>query len=126
MTLTDCTFTKNYSIEDGGAVYNRHSALNINNCILPDNYSDGRAGAIYGYSNSLTIINSVFDHNRALDSGAIYLHVESTLKILKNMGHGGAMFEDPLVTALIVEFFDKHLKAEEKEKAGKKQNDKEK
>lgn len=36
--------------------------------------------------------------------------VDSTLKILKDMGHGGVLFEDPLVQALIADFFDRHLK----------------
>jgi len=66
------------------------------------------------------IAQSELLHKKLKETG-----VESKLKILKGMGHGGVLFEDPLVTAMIVEFFDKHLRSKKSPQTEKKESEEE-
>ncbi len=66
-TVANCTFYRNYSEENGGAVGTlwAHGAT-ITNCAFIENTADYYGGAIYTYDSDLTITGCVFTDNAAL------------------------------------------------------------
>jgi predicted outer membrane repeat protein len=77
--ITNCKFSSNVAVRDGGAIAN-HSAVTayISNCVFDSNYAHINGGAIKNSNNfSGQIINSTFTANTANnDGGAIYNYSE--------------------------------------------------
>lgn len=73
ITISDCTFSNNEVLINGGAIYNNGcDNLSITNSIFNNNNADGVGGAIYSDNcNSITIMHCNFDNNNAGTGGAI-------------------------------------------------------
>ncbi len=69
-TITDCNFTNNNATNSGGAIYNYHGTLTVENCTFSDNDAF-YGGAVYNRGN-LTVNDCTFSGNTAQYGGAIY------------------------------------------------------
>ena len=80
LTVTNCTFSNNNAMLEGGAIYNG-GTLTVTNSTFSENGS-AQGGAIYNYrESSLSISNSTFSGNHGGEGGAIYNFLYSELII---------------------------------------------
>jgi predicted outer membrane repeat protein len=108
LTITNSTFSDNTADSGGGAInnvnniYGDPSGLTITNSIFSNNTAGSFGGAMYGASgpNAMTIRDSTFDHNSALDGGAVFIK-DNTLAFTNNtfsdnhaLRYGGAIYND--------------------------------
>jgi Chlamydia polymorphic membrane protein (Chlamydia_PMP) repeat len=99
-----CTFPDDL----GGAIYNDHSALTVNNCTINNNMADTSGAGIYsdGSNGSATVVitDTLFVENSAFSGGAIFNNGESgtaIVEITRSSLHynaataaGGGIFND--------------------------------
>ena len=82
MTVSNCVFTNNRAVEDGGAIYALNSDMEITNCKFTMNVSENIGGAIAIYNDveasekTIDIINNQFMYNVSLAGGAISIFTE--------------------------------------------------
>ena len=77
-SFIDCVFTNNLSLEDGGAMYNKESFVQLTNCVFSDNVAEdgdfnNDGGGIYNDYSSAIIVDCSFTNNVVNgDGGALY------------------------------------------------------
>jgi predicted outer membrane repeat protein len=102
-TIANCTFTKNYGGQLGGAVYiAAGGSLSVSRCTFSDNESGNMGGAVYGGAENFTISDSLFQGNHAKwYGGAIYTDSSSSPSIAdtvfaqNNANRGGGIYCRP-------------------------------
>jgi predicted outer membrane repeat protein len=73
VTIANCTFSDNYSLNAGCIYIGNSDSVIINNCTFTNNHSE-KGGAIIA-NGGITISNCMFNKNSAFNSGgALYLH----------------------------------------------------
>lgn len=80
LTLTECLFSQNFAVDDGGAIATTSTGnLTINRCLFHTNTSTtGEGGAVYSLTPNTNIYNSTFYNNTAVaEGGAIVLYGSS-------------------------------------------------
>ncbi|MHC4740456.1 MAG: hypothetical protein ACYS8Z_00940 [Planctomycetota bacterium] len=110
-SVSNCTFTRNYSRGSGGAVWNRGDAgIVATNCIFTGNCAGRLGGAVHNEKGDpVRFINCCFTGNLASDAGgAIWRHTDITLINCTFCGNsteeGGAVlvaFGDAILTNCI-------------------------
>ncbi|MBE0683215.1 MAG: sortase [Anaerolineales bacterium] len=108
LTINNVKFTTNRTVtgggNDGGAIYHTSGTLSISNSTFTSNYTQDNGGAVYIANGTCTISGSTFNtqNNGAIDDGAaIYLN-NGTLTInsttftsnATSNGDGGAIFQN--------------------------------
>ena len=77
LTISNCNFTNNRSIGDGGAVYSLQSNIRISNSVFRTNKASGNAGAVYLKKSSCNLTSNIFNSNQSLNvmgfGGALYM-----------------------------------------------------
>ncbi len=84
IVIRNCTFTRNYSEEDGGAVYCAESTVTLYSCRFFDNEAVGQAPAIYVYKGSMPVLNSLFTQNVSGGQGGAITFNEATSSSIVN------------------------------------------
>lgn len=105
LTLTQCSFSGNTSVGNGGAIYNLSGTLTVSDSIFAGNTStSGGGGAIAGGGN-IAIENSTFFNNSSTVGGAV---MNQGIAIVENStfygnnsttGPGGGIFNQATLTA---------------------------
>lgn len=67
--VANMTFTGNYAIEGGGAVYNQNSVSSFSRSTFRGNKAAGGAGAVYNYLGGSAFTNVIFSGNHAPQNG---------------------------------------------------------
>ena len=103
ITLINCTFIDNVA-EEGGAIYNWGSNLNVfNSTFIGNNATSGVGGAIHNYGSNVQVDKSNFINNSADDGGgAIYNHMGNNFSVTNsnfrgneaNTSDGGAIYNN--------------------------------
>jgi len=70
-TVTNCNFSKNSAILDGGGFFNRHNCPTISGCTFNGNWAGGRGGAMENDHAFSAIDRCIFIGNSARYGGAI-------------------------------------------------------
>jgi parallel beta-helix repeat protein len=84
-TVTNCTFSRNFSGWDGGGMYNRDSsAPTVTNCTFIGNSSLNGGGMYHRGNSNSTITNCTFIGNSATDEGGGMTNYESSSPTLTN------------------------------------------
>ena len=104
LSIVNCTFTNNYALSSGNAIYNGYTEnLSIINCTFEDNNVgwDAMGGAIFNTQSSNVVIDKCYFHNNyASSGGAIYNEITSMVvsnsiiigNQTKSGGKGGGIF----------------------------------
>jgi hypothetical protein len=79
LTVTNCTFSGNSALLDGGGMANHQSSSpTVTNCTFTGNAAHGRGGGMYNVYGSSTVTGCTFSDNRAFDGGGMYNFDSST------------------------------------------------
>lgn len=95
--ILNSTFSHNYTIEDGGAIYNENGDLSLSDSLIFSNTAAYNGGGIYTAFDGRTLIdNSRLDYNQSdNDGGAIYsvgpITITNSTISNNNAGRGGAI-----------------------------------
>ncbi|HUT47058.1 MAG TPA: right-handed parallel beta-helix repeat-containing protein [Sedimentisphaerales bacterium] len=89
-TVTNCTFTKNYS-DSAGAMNNDNSNPTINSCTFSSNSADKGGGAINNWRSSPTLTDCMFSNNSAGWGGGAITNIMESSPTVTN-----CMFSDNL------------------------------
>jgi hypothetical protein len=69
ISIRNCTFTKNFSLGNGSAIYSSESQVVLHSCRFFDNNSSDQAPGIYVLKGAMQIANSLFTGNISAGSG---------------------------------------------------------
>jgi hypothetical protein len=81
VTISGLTITNGVADDAGGAIYNDHSVLTLNECNIVNNFTGGAGGAIYNNNGTLTIDNCIIRYN-------------SSIRFLFSEGAGGGVYNN--------------------------------
>lgn len=96
--LSNCTFSGNYSGDDGGGMYNQQSSPLLNGCIFTNNLAEGHGGGMVNIWGEANITHCTFSGNSTGQSGGGVFNNQS-MPVLTNcmfsgniaVGLGGGM-----------------------------------
>jgi parallel beta-helix repeat protein/predicted outer membrane repeat protein len=84
VTLTRCTFSRNFSRGSGGGLCARDADVRVTDCTFARNQASGEGGGIYGDQSTATLTNSVFTDNIGSSGGALSLAYQGTTAFVTN------------------------------------------
>ncbi|MFH1378548.1 MAG: choice-of-anchor Q domain-containing protein, partial [Planctomycetota bacterium] len=94
------SFSNNYALNSGGAVYQYLGSLSLSDVTLTDNQADNTGGALYLYDLDAVIMDSTFDSCYAVSEGGAIYQLYGSLSATgcdfysnqTNMNEGGALY----------------------------------
>jgi len=91
ITFRYCIFENNYSMLDGGAVFNENASVYFQGCKFLMNYAGVNGGAIFTSTGNTSVDNSLFAGNSSPHSGGdIYIQNMVNTSVITNCTFGGS------------------------------------
>ncbi|CAG5000249.1 hypothetical protein DYBT9275_02424 [Dyadobacter sp. CECT 9275] len=84
ISIRNCTFTNNYSLANGGAIYSSESQVILHSCRFFNNNAADQAPGIYVSKGAMQIVNSLFTGNTSAGPGGAITLNEASASSLVN------------------------------------------
>lgn len=83
-SINNCSFLNNFSLESGGAIYNKSDNLDVSNCLFWNNLSSNGGLSIYNDNGDAEFINCTFANNNTNSPRVHLANSNSSEPVLKN------------------------------------------